>query len=190
VIVDGVTSKPGIGQVVAIRDPAGKGSQMFIKAATFMRKMGQGPSRADQGLAAMTIDELAKRLESLGFLCDVDRFEEGETRLIVNKLHSTPGNHIRGNIAMYYPDGHDRSGRPRGPGVELNATGPVVWFRPDGIQFFVCVTIGGRSPGAYEKTFREPDEVYEELLHYFFDADSPMRLENDFVPGPGRPPGA
>jgi hypothetical protein len=38
VIVDGVTSKPGIGQVVAIRDPAGKGSQMFIKAATFMKK--------------------------------------------------------------------------------------------------------------------------------------------------------
>jgi hypothetical protein len=34
------------------------------------------------------------------------------------------------------------------------------------------------------------DELYEELLHYWFDPDSPMSKEEGFIPGPGRPPGA
>jgi hypothetical protein len=48
---------------------------------------------------------------------------------------------------------------------------------------------GGRSRGTYEKSFAEHAEVYDEVVHYFFDADSAMSLEDGFVAGPGRPPG-
>jgi hypothetical protein len=140
----------------------------------------------------MTIDQLARRLEALGFLCGVDHFEDDHsTRLIVRKLRSTPGNHVANYVVGYHPNGYDRSGRGKEPLVELDGAAPIIWFRKDVIEYSAGVVIlGGRAPGAYEKTFHTADEVYEELLHYFFDADSPMRLENDFVPGPGRPPGA
>jgi hypothetical protein len=139
----------------------------------------------------MTIEDLVARLESHGFLCDVDHFEDdGTTRLIVRKRRTTLGNHLLGHIVQYHPNGHDRFGRGKGPLVELDGARPMIWFRRDGVEWWAGLPIaGGRSPGTYEKTFAEPAEVYEEVLHYFFDADSPMRLEEDFVAGPGRPPG-
>ncbi len=38
IVVDGVTTKPELGKVVAVRDPAGKGSQFFLRADTFLKK--------------------------------------------------------------------------------------------------------------------------------------------------------
>jgi hypothetical protein len=140
----------------------------------------------------MTIQELAARLESLGFLCQIDRFDDdGETRLMIHKYRATPGNHLVGNVLGYHPNGYDRQGRAREPHVELDGVGATIWFREDTIEWSAgLVILGGRSPGAYEKEFREPAEVYEEVLHYFFDEDSRMSLEEGFVAGPGRPPGA
>jgi hypothetical protein len=141
----------------------------------------------------MTFQDLVARLESLGFVCLVDHFEDdGETRLLVNKPRTMTGNQIRATIyGGYHPNGYDRFGRGKEPRVELDAASLMIWFRRDRIDWWAGVTIlGGRSPGTYEKTFAEPAEVYEEVLRYFFDPDSPMRLEEDFVAGPGRPPGA
>jgi hypothetical protein len=133
----------------------------------------------------MTIQELVSRLERLGFLCQVNHFaEDDETRLIVRKLRSTPGNHLQGNVVTcdLQEDGVLKT-------IDLDGVAPMIWFRPDGIEYFVSATIP-RSRGAYEKTFRDPAEVYEEVLHYFFDADSPMSVEVGFVAGPGRQAGA
>ncbi len=133
----------------------------------------------------MTIQELLTRLRAIGFVCYVDHFKDGgETRLIVNKLSSTPGNRIEGNTvkANFEEDGAIET-------FDVDDVAPIVWFRSDHIHYFVSAAIP-LSRGAYEKTFRDAAEVYEELLHYFFDADSPMRVEHDFVAGPGRPAGA
>lgn len=133
----------------------------------------------------MTIADLVTRLQALGFLCQVDHFqEEGETRLIVRKLRSTPGNHIEGGITTC-----DLEENGVKKTLDVDGVAPIIWIRPDGIEYFVSAAIP-RSPGAYEKVLHDPSDVYEELLHYFFDADSPMSVEDNFVAGPGRPPNA
>lgn len=120
----------------------------------------------------MTFRDLVARLESLDFICFVDHFDDDdETRLLVSKRRTTPGNHLMGDVVEYYPNGYDRFGRGKGPLVELDATAATIWFRRDRVEWLAGLAMaGGRSPGTYEKRFTEPAQVYEEVLHYFFDA--------------------
>lgn len=140
----------------------------------------------------MTFQELVARLESLGLVCFVDHFEDdAATRIMVNKPRTMPGNRLSGHVVEYYPNGYDRFGRGREPLVALDGVSTMIWFRRDGVEWWAGLPMaGGRSPGTYEKRFTEPAQVYEEVLHYFFDPDSPMGLEEGFVAGHGRPPGA
>jgi hypothetical protein len=136
-------------------------------------------------LAAVTVEELVQRLETVGFVCFVDKFDnDKESRLIVRKPNSIPGNHIVGNVIQY-----DREVNGRVSTIQLDGVAPIIWFRPDHIHYFVTATTP-RSRGAYEKWFANPAEVYDEVIHYFFDADSPMHVELGFVSGPGRPENA
>jgi hypothetical protein len=130
----------------------------------------------------MTLDELVRKLDSLGFFCVVQHFpEEGDSRLFVTKLRATSGNRIAGAESTFVTED--------GASIQLDEPTPIVWFRPEGIEFKVVAGVPS-SPGAYMKDFATADEVYEELLHYFFDPDSRMRLEPGFEAGPGRPSSA
>jgi hypothetical protein len=129
----------------------------------------------------LSIDDLISKLRQLGFLCHLASFD-GFSKLLVEKPVTTPGNHIEGCRSWWSGDEIDGSPEIDGPSPHIMIEGGEISF-----DFFRRVP-GGSD--AYEKKLRSIDELYEELLHFWFDADSPMSKEEGFIPGPGRPPGA
>jgi hypothetical protein len=128
------------------------------------------------------LDELLLRLRALGFLCHVETYE-GLSKVAIGKLPSTPGNRLmgyRGPWMMDDPMGDDLP-EADGPSPNINVT-------RDGITFGFGIRVPG--PPNYWRELSSIDELYEELLHYWFDADSPMATEEGFIPGPCRPSGA
>jgi hypothetical protein len=89
----------------------------------------------------------------------------------VEKFSTTPGNRLRGSQIEYCEEGAERR--------FLDGPQAMIWFSPEGIHWFVSAAIP-RSVGAYERNFATVDELYEEILHYYFDADSRMSLEIGF----------
>jgi hypothetical protein len=135
----------------------------------------------------MSIEDIARRLRTLGFVCVVQHFDDDDdirafARTSVAKPVALPGNHLAGGAALMFDSSE----------VEHRVDVPVPSIRTwdDGYEFDVAAGIPW-SPGGYRKRLYTDEEAYEEVLHYFFDLDSNMRLERTFVPGPGvRPPGA
>jgi hypothetical protein len=69
---------------------------------------------------------------------------------------------------------------------EVDGPGPYVQIEDGRITFaFVMTAPGPADP--YEKQLTSIEELYEEILHFYFDDDSPMAREEGFVRGPGRP---
>lgn len=130
----------------------------------------------------VTLDQLVARFRSLGFLCSVET-EGSLTLVMTGKLPSTEGNRLAGYRGPWLIDD------PMGENLpEADGPSPGITIK-DGIITF---GFGLRAPGPtepYERRFTTIDELYEELLHYWFDPDSPMSTEEGFIPGPGRPAG-
>lgn len=130
----------------------------------------------------MTLEDLVVRLNELGFVCHAETYG-GITKLVVAKRAATPGNRLSGH---------------RGPWMEEDATGaipevdgpsPHINIEEGAIDFHFGIRVPG-PPDQYWRELNTIDELYEELLHYWFDADSPMSREDGFISGPGRPSGA
>jgi hypothetical protein len=127
-------------------------------------------------VAART-EELAARLRGVGLLCHVQSFDK-TARIIVGKLGSIPGNSIPGYRGAFMGDG-----------PECDGPSPYIKIE-DGVITFATGTRVPGPPDAYQKELTTLDELYEELVHYYFDPDSPMSAEPGFVAGPGRVTGA
>lgn len=130
----------------------------------------------------MTIDELKRRLEPIGFLVYIEELE-GVLRVLVSKLAHAPGHRLAGDDKESGVDG------PTAPPVVVNGPSPFIKIEHGVIDYSVTAAVPS-SPGAYSRPIDDLDELYEEILHYYFDADSPMSKEPGFVPGRGRPTSA
>ena len=129
-------------------------------------------------------EELAERMRRLGFVADIVEQDGGCQWLMVRKIRTTPGNRLSGGEALRFEE-HD------GREVVFEVDSPKAHVMISGATFAFSVAAGiPSSPGAYSKTFTDADAVYEEILHYYFDLDSRMSMEEGFEPGPGRPAGA
>lgn len=133
----------------------------------------------------MTFDDVVSRLRALGFACIADDLGDNRKRAKVGKLVGTPGNRCGGEVIGFSVDEDDG----RVTDYEVYRPCPMIWER-DGRYEFEANEGVPTSPGAYIKILATAEELYEEVVHYFFDATSRMRLEDGFVPGSGRPPGA
>jgi hypothetical protein len=123
------------------------------------------------------LDSLVARLREQGLLSYVESLD-GAARMLVFKLAAIPGNSIPDYRAPFMDDGPECDG----PSPDIKIEDGVITF-----------ATGTRAPGptdAYQKELTSLDELYQELVHYYFDPDSPMSAEPGFVAGPGRPTGA
>lgn len=130
----------------------------------------------------MTIDDLIAKLRQLGLLSYRASFE-GITKLVIEKLATTPGNRLEGYRSRW--SGDEVDGTP-----EVDGPSPHIMVEGDEITFDFCLRVPGLRDQMYEKKLGSLEALYEELLHFWFDPDSPMSKEDGFIPGPGRPPGA
>ncbi len=73
--------------------------------------------------------------------------------------------------------------------AEVDLPGLLVQIDGDEIEVSFSVRVPGPDD-AYSRVFRTIDELYEELLHFWFDVDSPMSAEEGFIGCAGRPPDA
>jgi hypothetical protein len=125
----------------------------------------------------MTLDELVTRLRSLGFVADHETMGD-VTRVVVAKLAATAGNRIEGSRG---PCMWDPSARPL-PIVD----GPTPFIAIEGgrITFAFSYRIPG-PPNPYTKQLTSIEDLFAELIHFYFDPDSPMASEPGFVGGGG-----
>lgn len=126
----------------------------------------------------MTLEALVDRMRALGFMCVVHTYE-GVTKMGVWLLPSTPGNRIPRARTSWLESMESAPIEVDGPGLDVTIMDGVIY-----------VSFAYRIPGPpemYRRELRTYEELYEELLHFWFDADSPMSAEEGFVAGPGRP---
>jgi hypothetical protein len=123
----------------------------------------------------MTLDDLLSRLHALGFVTALDSLDE-ITRVLVAKRVGTPGHAIEGERSLWIDDV-----------TEVDGPSPHIQFEGGRITFEFHGGLIPGPPDSYEKQLTSIDELYEEILHLYFDDDSPMAKEPGFVRGPGRP---
>lgn len=122
----------------------------------------------------MTLDELVTRMRALGFLVHIETMGN-VARVAIGKLVATRGNRIDGARGPWTVD----------LDVELppEVDGPSPYIRIEGTS--ITFAFYPRAPGPpqpYEKELSSIDELHAELMHFYFDPDSPMSSEPGFVP--------
>jgi hypothetical protein len=122
-----------------------------------------------------SIETLRASLHGRGFVTFYDVFDDGHWRLIIAKLSDTAGHHVGSQSTTWTI--HEAGVSTT---YQIHQPCPEVVFASGQIEFSVNCAVP-RSPGAYVKVLPRVSSVLDEVLHYFYAADSQMKMEREYV---------